>query len=62
MTVRYTHVCEGAGRYGDTKNPPKVTDPRMHAPHGWESFCEVETCHECGDDAPLRGCYGVVEL
>jgi hypothetical protein len=60
--IRYTHVCSGAGRFSDTKNPPSRDDARMHGPHGWESFREVESCLECNDDAPLRGCYNVVVL
>ena len=60
--IIYTHVCEGAGRFMDARDPPDRRDPRLHFPHGWMSANRVETCGECGDDAPVRGCYDEVEL
>ena len=62
MTVVYTHICEGAGRFMDTKDPPSRRDSRMHFPHGWTSPDRAEACSECGDDAPVRGWYDEVEL
>jgi hypothetical protein len=62
MTVIYTHICEGAGRYMNAPGAPDRRDPRMHFPLGWMSENSVEVCRECGDDAPVRGWYGEVEL
>lgn len=60
--INYTHCCSGAGRFDDMKHPPDQTDKRMHPPRGWESQTFIETCPQCGDDAPVRGAYGIFEL
>jgi hypothetical protein len=62
MTTIYTHICEGGGRFLNSPDPPDRRDPRMHFPHGWTSENRVETCRDCGDDAPVRGWYDEVDM
>lgn len=62
MTIRYTHACSGSGRFAGMISPPSKHDPRVHVPLGWDSEQPVENCPACGDDAPVRGAYRVVEL
>lgn len=62
LVVIYTHACAGAGRYEDAVTTRPRDTRKLHGPHGWESPNAVENCPECGDDAPIRGCYGVVAV